>query len=143
MFKNLNIKLSYANFTTVQRCYATNPETVNTITINKKSYPTDQWTNVSPKILSHMNRRIYLQKNHPLSIVRQQIINYFYKVFINTKGNPIFSVYDNLDPIVTPQQNFDNLLIPADHPSRAKSDCYYVNKDYLLRAHATAHQVSI
>jgi phenylalanyl-tRNA synthetase alpha chain len=38
------------------------------------------------------------------------------------------------------KQNFDNLLIPPGHESRKKSDCYYINRDYLLRAHTTAHQ---
>lgn len=32
-----------------------------------------------------------------------------------------------------------SLLTPKDHVSRSKGDCYYVNKDYLLRAHMTAH----
>lgn len=114
----------------------------NTIELNNKKYTIDDWTNVTPKITTYLNRGLYLQKDHPLSIVRQQIINYFYKVFVNSKGNPVFSVFDNLNPIVTVQQNFDNLLIPKDHPSRAKSDCYYVNREHLLRAHTTAHQVS-
>lgn len=113
----------------------------NTIELNSKKYAIDDWTNVTPKISTYLNRGLYLQKDHPLSIVRQQIINYFYKVFVNSKGNPVFSVFDNLNPVVTVQQNFDNLLIPKDHPSRAKSDCYYVNREHLLRAHTTAHQV--
>lgn len=138
-----NVKVLFSTYKITQRRHGTKPAIVNSILINNKSYPTDNWTNVSPKIQQHLNRRIFLQKNHPLAIVRQQIVNYFYKVFVNTKGNPIFSVYDNLDPIVTPEQNFDNLLIPKDHPSRAKTDCYYVNKDHLFRAHTTAHQVSI
>lgn len=114
----------------------------NTIELNNKKYTIDDWTNVTPKITTYLNRGLYLQKDHPLSIVRQQIINYFYKVFVNSKGNPVFSVFDNLNPVVTVQQNFDNLLIPKDHPSRARSDCYYVNREHLLRAHTTAHQVS-
>lgn len=109
--------------------------------IANKSYETDGWTNVTPKINSYVGRNIYLQKHHPISIVRQQIVNYFYKTFVNTKGNPLFSVFDNQHPVVTVAQNFDNLLIPSDHPSRAKSDCYYVNQGQLLRAHTTAHQV--
>jgi phenylalanyl-tRNA synthetase alpha chain len=30
--------------------------------------------------------------------------------------------------------------VPKDHPSRKKSDCYYINKELLLRAHTSAHQ---
>jgi phenylalanyl-tRNA synthetase alpha chain len=32
------------------------------------------------------------------------------------------------------------LLIPQDHPSRKPSDCYYLNKDFILRGHTSAHQ---
>ena len=143
-----NYQLYLNNLTKCRQCYSTTPKPAinrenSSVEINNKKYEIDQWTNVTPTILSYMGRNIYLQKHHPISIVRQQIINYFYKIFVNNKGNPLFSVYDNLCPVVTQQQNFDNLLIPKDHPSRAKSDCYYVNKNVLLRAHTTAHQVHI
>nr|CAD7393386.1 unnamed protein product [Timema cristinae] len=38
------------------------------------------------------------------------------------------------------KRNFDSLITPATHPSRDKSDCYYINHKYLLRGHTTAHQ---
>lgn len=41
---------------------------------------------------------------------------------------------------MTLEENFDSLLVPKDHVSRSKNDCYYINRDYLLRAHTTAHQ---
>ncbi|XP_023301035.2 probable phenylalanine--tRNA ligase, mitochondrial [Lucilia cuprina] len=111
--------------------------------INGQSYPVDNWSNVTPKILSYMGLNKHLQKDHPLSIIRQRIVNYFYQAYKTSRGNPLFSVYDKLNPVVTVQQNFDNLLIPADHVSRNKSDCYYINSQHLLRAHTTAHQVDL
>jgi phenylalanyl-tRNA synthetase alpha chain len=42
--------------------------------------------------------------------------------------------------VVTTWQNFDSLLIPADHPSRKKGDNYYLNQTHMLRAHTSAHQ---
>lgn len=108
-----------------------------------KKYATDEWTNVTPKIISKIGCNLHVVKNHPLSHVRQRIVNYFYKAYTNRIGNPLFSVYDNLSPIVTVAQNFDSLLVPLDHPSRKKSDCYYVNQDHLLRAHTTAHQTEL
>ncbi|XP_054740243.1 probable phenylalanine--tRNA ligase, mitochondrial [Anastrepha obliqua] len=113
------------------------------IEINGKTYPTDKWTNVTPKILSYLGANKHLQTNHPLSIIRQRIVNYFYSTYRNSHGNPLFSVYDRLSPIVTVEQNFDNLLFPADHVSRAKTDCYYINQTQLLRAHTTAHQAEL
>lgn len=122
------------------RCnYSTAPKSVSTVLINNKEFESDAYTNLTPKIISYLNRNLHLHKDNPLSLVRQSIVSYFYKSF-TSGGNPSFSVYENLSPIVTTKQNFDDLLIPADHCSRAKSDCYYVNKDVLLRAHMTAHQ---
>lgn len=128
----LTINISKRNFSTVTKSVAS-------IQINNKEYRTDDYTNVTPKILSYLNKNLHLRIGHPLSIVRQRIVNYFYSSFIHG-GNPAFSVYDSLSPVVSTKQNFDLLLIPLDHVSRAKSDCYYINNSLLLRAHMTAHQ---
>lgn len=111
--------------------------------VNQITYKRDDWTNLKPGIQSYIGRNIYLQQNHPLSIIRKMIINHFYKSFVANRGNPIFSVVENLNPVVTLEQNFDSLLIPADHISRKKTDSYYLNQDYMLRAHCTAHQVDL
>lgn len=128
--------------TTMVRCLSTAKPQVSepTIEIQNTLYPRDDYTNVTPKILGHLKRNLHVQNKHPLSLVRECIVDYFYKRYKNPRGNPTFSVYDNLSPIVSVEQNFDSLLIPPDHPSRAKSDCYYVNRRWLLRAHTTAHQ---
>lgn len=127
-----------------KRSYCTTaPNNDDIIQINSRSYTPDEFTNVSPKILTYVNRNLHLQKKHPLCLVREKIVDYFYKSYLNVKGSPVFSVYDRLSPVVTVKQNFDDLLIPPEHPSRAKSDCYYVNKSTLLRAHTTAHQTDL
>ena len=114
-----------------------------TIELLGHKYPTDDWTNVTPKVISKLGINLHVSKNHPLSHVRQRIVNYFYKAYCNRTGNPLFSIYDNLNPVVTTTQNFDSLLVPPNHPSRKKSDCYFVNHDTLLRAHTTAHQAEL
>lgn len=115
-------------------------EPKNEVNVSGRTFLRDDYTNVTEKILSHVGKNLYLQKHHPLSLVRQRIVSYFYKTFRNSRGNPQFSVYENLSPVVSVEQNFESLLIPEDHPSRKKSDCYYINRGYLLRAHTTAHQ---
>ncbi|XP_012253586.2 probable phenylalanine--tRNA ligase, mitochondrial isoform X2 [Athalia rosae] len=105
-----------------------------------QKYPRDHYTNITAKIARYLGRNLHTVPNHPLSHVRQRITDYFYKAFPNRLGNPVFSIHDNLRPIVTVEQNFDSLLVPKDHPSRSKSDCYYINSNTLLRAHTTAHQ---
>jgi len=97
-------------------------------------------SNITPKILSHLNRNLHTQKQHPLNLIKENIVSYMYGKYKHNRGMPLFSVHEDLSPIVTIEQNFDSLLVPSDHVSRAKSDSYYVNKDHMLRAHTSAHQ---
>ncbi|XP_076297536.1 phenylalanyl-tRNA synthetase, mitochondrial [Lasioglossum baleicum] len=128
--------------TLIRRALSTNTkvQVQNEITLLNHNYPKDEWTNISPNIISKLGKNLHVTRYHPLSHIRQRIVNYFYKQFYNRIGNVTFSVYDNISPIVTTAQHFDSLLVPKDHPSRTKLDCYYVNRDTLLRAHTTAHQ---
>ena len=103
-------------------------------------YQTDDITNVTPKILEKIGRNLHTTQYHPLNLILQRIKNYFYDSFRNSRGNPNFAVFDNISPVVTTEQNFDSLLVPADHVSRAPSDTYYLNRKNLLRAHTSAHQ---
>ncbi|XP_011500279.1 PREDICTED: probable phenylalanine--tRNA ligase, mitochondrial [Ceratosolen solmsi marchali] len=137
--KNYNLKLFYRSLSNIPEIN----KSPRTIKLLNYKYSTDNWTNITPKIISHLGQNLHIAKNHPLSYVRQRIINHFYKSYLNRLGNPLFSVYDNINPIVTTVQNFDSLLIPIDHVSRAKSDCYYINQETLLRAHTTAHQAEL
>ncbi|VVC86393.1 unnamed protein product [Leptidea sinapis] len=139
MTKILLNRVQYLPSSFIKLSFCRAPKSLPILQIKNKEYQADEISNVTPKILSYLNRNLHLQKDHPLSKVRQRIVNYFYSSFTH-RGNPAFSVYDNLSPVVSTKQNFDDLLIPEDHPSRAKSDCYYVNSTTLLRAHMTAHQ---
>lgn len=100
-------------------------------------------TNVTPKILSYIGKNLHLQKTNPLNHLRKRIVEVMYSLYKNNRGNPLFSVHDQLLPVVNLNQNFDSLLVPKNHVSRQKSDNYYINQNYLLRAHTTAHQVRL
>ena len=52
-----------------------------------------------------------------------------------------FTLLDTYSPIVTPEMNFDSLLVPEDHVSRGPNDTYYINQGNLLRTHTSAHEV--
>ncbi|XP_047424506.1 phenylalanine--tRNA ligase, mitochondrial isoform X2 [Mugil cephalus] len=104
------------------------------------SYPRDDFTNITLKILAKVGRNLHNQSHHPLWLIKERIKAHFYSSFIGRSGNPLFSVHDNLSPVVTVEQNFDSLLIPADHPSRKPGDNYYLNRTTMLRAHTSAHQ---
>ncbi|XP_012872191.1 PREDICTED: phenylalanine--tRNA ligase, mitochondrial isoform X2 [Dipodomys ordii] len=105
-----------------------------------KSYLQDDHSNLSRKVLSRVGKNLHNQQHHPLWLIKERVKEHFYKQYVGRSRTPLFSVYDNLSPVVTTWQNFDSLLIPADHPSRKKGDNYYLNQTYMLRAHTSAHQ---
>ena len=106
-----------------------------TIEANRKSYRTDEWTNVPSSILSYLPRKLHLQPSHPVSITREVIESCF--------PPPTYTHYNDLDPIVSVYENFDSLSFPQDHPGRNRTDTYYLNKDTVLRTHSSAHEAEI
>ncbi|KNG44956.1 phenylalanyl-trna mitochondrial precursor [Stemphylium lycopersici] len=100
------------------------------VTIEGRSYQTDEWMNTPSTILSAIPRRLHLQPDHPLTITRKLIESRF----------PGYKTHNDLFPIVTTGQNFDSLGFPLDHIGRSRTDTYYLNKETVLRTHTSAHQ---
>jgi phenylalanyl-tRNA synthetase alpha chain len=94
-----------------------------------------EYCNIPKSIEDKLSRKLHNQKNHPIEIIKRHVYDYF----LNLKTYK-FDVFDDLDPIVSIEDNFDKLLIPKDHPARSKSDTYYVNENQVLRTHTSAHQ---
>nr|XP_009857978.1 phenylalanine--tRNA ligase, mitochondrial [Ciona intestinalis]XP_026689404.1 phenylalanine--tRNA ligase, mitochondrial [Ciona intestinalis] len=126
----------------MQKRYATKHKQLglDNIKISGKTYTCDDWTNVTEKILSYVGKNLHVQKDHPICIIKEAIVQHFYNSYVKARRVPLFAVFDNLAPVVTVQQNFDSLLIPQNHVSRKKSENYYVNKNTVLRAHTSAHE---
>lgn len=74
---------------------------------------------------------------------RRVRIEFYFQNNAQSLGRPPFQVFDNLPPIVTVEQNFDELLIPPEHVSRQSSDTYYVDATRVLRCHTSAHQTDL
>ncbi|KAI9034320.1 Phenylalanyl-tRNA synthetase [Hyaloraphidium curvatum] len=102
------------------------------------TYPADELTNVTKPILSKIHRGLHRRKNHPIFILRNIIEQHFVRSAPGT-----YAMFDSLHPIVTPKQNFDDLLFADDHVGRLPTDTYFLNKDYLLRTHTSAHQAEL
>lgn len=116
------------------RCYSTSssPESSNEpYKLHGQTFPRDNYSNAPPSILSKLDRRLLHHPSHPLSILRQIIESHFSTHTSVTPESPIVSVY----------QNFDELGFAPDHPGRSLTDSYYLNKDYMLRTHTSAHEV--
>ncbi|KAK3344147.1 phenylalanyl-tRNA synthetase mitochondrial precursor [Lasiosphaeria hispida] len=113
----------------------TSSKVTSNITINGKAFPRDSWFNVPDKVLAHTSRKLHLQKDHPISITRQILESKF--------PGPTYHYHNDFDPVVSTYENFDSLGFPPDHPGRARSDTYYINKDTLLRTHTSAHEAQL
>jgi phenylalanyl-tRNA synthetase alpha chain len=91
-------------------------------------------SNVPEHIMSKTSLKLHNKNGNPICLIKQRIYNYF------TKTYPLFKMFDELNEVVNVENNFDLLLIPKDHPSRSKSDTYYLDDMNVLRTHTSAHQ---
>ncbi|KAJ7582704.1 phenylalanyl-tRNA synthetase [Mycena floridula] len=103
------------------------------IEILGQKYPTDSLTNVTSAIISKIPMQLHNLPGHPLCTLRSLIESHF----------PDFARHSSRSPLVTPFVNFDELGFPMDHPGRAVTDSYYINKDLMLRTHTSAHEVEV
>ena len=105
-------------------------------------------SNIPPDVLAKVGRNLHLRPHHPLNLVKERIESYFvHQLAASPSSVPSpsasaspFCVFDNLPPRVSVRANFDELLVPASHPSRRTTDTYYFSASDCLRTHTSAHQ---
>ncbi|CDP11297.1 unnamed protein product [Coffea canephora] len=98
----------------------------------------DPTNNVPDTIFSKLGMQLHRRDQHPIGIVKNVIYDYFDTNYPNK-----FDKFDDLFPIVSVKQNFDDVLVPADHVSRSYNDTYYVDSQTVLRCHTSAHQAEL
>jgi phenylalanyl-tRNA synthetase alpha chain len=84
--------------------------------------------------LSRPGDPIALGSRHPISIVKNRIIDIFSKIGFNVSAGP---------EIEDDWHNFTALNLPAHHPARDMQDTFFIqtNPDVLLRTHTSSVQV--
>ncbi|ODQ81701.1 hypothetical protein BABINDRAFT_170390 [Babjeviella inositovora NRRL Y-12698] len=128
----MSLSRTLARVPILARSYAQLPKPKE-ITVNGSTYATDGWTNISSSILPLTDRKLHLDANHPIGILRSLVEKRF--------SGLGYTFYNEFQPVVTTHENFDVLGFPKDHPGRSKSDTYYVNETHLLRTHTSAHEL--
>ncbi|XP_002528951.2 phenylalanine--tRNA ligase, chloroplastic/mitochondrial [Ricinus communis] len=98
----------------------------------------DPTNNVPDTIFSKLGMQLHRRNQHPIGILKNAIYEYFDTNFSNK-----FDKFDDLCPLVSVKQNFDDVLVPADHVSRSYNDTYYVDSQTVLRCHTSAHQAEL
>ena len=71
---------------------------------------------------------------HPISIIRDQIIEIFSNIGFNISEGP---------EIEDDWHNFTALNFPEEHPARDMQDTFFINKDFALRTHTSSVQVRV
>ncbi|WP_121964645.1 hypothetical protein [Myroides sp. N17-2] len=89
--------------------------------------------NIPQSILDKRNLKLHNNKLHPICQLKEKIQLYF-------EG---FTLVDNISEVVTLKENFDDLLVPLDHPARSMNDTYYMDAEHVLRTQTSAHQNSL
>ncbi|KAL4597723.1 hypothetical protein ACB092_11G009300 [Castanea dentata] len=98
----------------------------------------DPTNNVSDTIFSKLGMQLHRRDQHPIGILKNALFEYFDTSYPNK-----FDKFDDLCPIVTVKQNFDDVLVPADHVSRSYNDTYYIDPQSVLRCHTSAQQAEL
>ncbi|KAF9588817.1 hypothetical protein IFM89_016177 [Coptis chinensis] len=98
----------------------------------------DPTNNVPDSIFTKLGLQLHRRDKHPIGILKNAIYDYFDKNYATE-----FTKFDNLCPIVSLKQNFDDVLVPADHVSRSYNDTYYIDAQTVLRCHTSAHQAEL
>lgn len=73
-------------------------------------------------------------KRHPLLKVKEELEDLFLKMGYDVVEGPEIDTVEN---------NFDALNAPPDHPSRDKSDTFYINENLLLRTQTSPVQIRV
>ena len=135
-----------ASSTSSNRFFSEQP-TIITPDVLKKYDLSNPECNIPPNIVARVGTNLHLQMNHPLNTIKTKIEEYWQQrtAAINnpSSNSDDFVTRDDLEAVVPIVNNFDSLLIPQDHVSRSKSDTYYVDKEYVLRTHTSAHQTTL
>lgn len=113
-------------------------ETSSNVVDRVKSVKRDSMTNVTSSIISKLDQRLFSNPAHPIGIVKNLIYDRFRK-FKNSNDED-FQCFDNFDPVVSVEENFDVLCFPSDHVGRSRSDSYFLDNRTLLRTHMTANE---
>lgn len=86
--------------------------------------------NITDTINAKRLLKLHNNSKHPVGQLKHLVQDYFSD----------FSCFDDLSEVVSIKQNFDDLLMPADHPARSANDTYYLDNTTVLRTHTSAHQ---
>ncbi|REC63785.1 hypothetical protein DRF65_03505 [Chryseobacterium pennae] len=86
--------------------------------------------NISKTINEKRGRKLHNDSKHPITQLKQKIQHFFKD----------FTIFDDLNEVVSIRDNFDDLLIPLDHPARSANDTYYTDDNNVLRTQTSAHQ---
>ncbi|EEB07527.1 phenylalanyl-tRNA synthetase [Schizosaccharomyces japonicus yFS275] len=106
---------------------------LHSVNVSGKNWVKDDWFNIPQSVLDKVNRKLYAINGHPIATIRTLL-----EGALKRKDTLLADVSES--PVVSVRNNFDQLGFPKNHPGRSRSDTFYINKQYCLRTHTSAHQ---
>ncbi|MND85568.1 Phenylalanine--tRNA ligase alpha subunit [compost metagenome] len=94
------------------------------------AYTLVDMNNIPKTINEKRSLKLHQNKLHTVCQLKEKIQCYFHD----------FTPFDDLNEVVSIKGNFDELLMPQDHPARSTNDTYYVDSAHVLRTQTSAHQ---
>lgn len=124
-------KTIFQPFVRSARLYSASTDPIkSTLLIQKTSYQTDEWTNITPRFESFVGANLYQKRNHPLKLTLEGVDSFFKKWFVeNVDSNIELPLCKNMQPIVP------NLS------STKEAKTFYVSRDLMLRTNAIQHEI--
>jgi len=100
----------------------------------KSKLNSENKSNIKIEDLTRPVSILELGSRHPISIIRDKIIDIFYKIGFNISEGP---------EIEDDWHNFTALNLPEHHPARDMQDTFFISKnpDLLLRTHTSSVQI--
>lgn len=93
-------------------------------------------SSISFNIQMKLNRKLYTKSDHPLTIIKNHIYDFFNK-------ERDYEIFEDMSPHVSVLEEFEDLLIPYNHRCRSEQYAYYINEEIILRTHISAHQAKL
>lgn len=125
----INRKFVAQSVLTCVRSYSASASSVKSIKdkllIQRTTYDTDDWTNISGRFESFIGADLYKKTSHPLRLTQEEIVSFFQKQNVEL---PIFQ---------------DSNAIESNESAKKEPNTFYVNRQLKLRTHTINRTIKL
>lgn len=103
-----------------------------TLLIQRTTYQTDDWTNITRRFTAFIGTNLHRKRNHPLKLTQDEVISFFQKWYTkNIDSSQNVPIYDKFDPV---EENSSQTKRP---------DVFYISQELMLRSHFQNREINL